>query len=151
GLGPVLIDLMERGFVSAIATNGAAVIHDFEIALGGATSEDVDEALGPGRFGMAEETGRLLNEAITRGVRNGLGIGQSVAGYLADVRPKFEASSILAAAARLRVPVTVHVALGTDVIHMHPSASGEALGEGSLRDFRYLVTNVSRLENGVYI
>src|SRR3954470_11379424 len=83
GLGPVLIDLMERGFVSAIATNGAAVIHDFEVALVGATSEDVDEALGPGRFGMAEETGRLLNTAINEGVRAGLGIGQAVARFMA--------------------------------------------------------------------
>jgi hypothetical protein len=151
GLGPVLIDLMERGFVSAIATNGAAVIHDFEIALAGATSEDVDEALGPGRFGMAEETGRLLNEAITRGVDAGLGIGQAVGRHLAETKPRFAGSSILAAAKRLGVPVTVHVAIGTDIIHMHPAASGRAIGEGSLRDFRYFVSNVARLERGVYL
>jgi len=151
GLAPVLIDLMERGFVSAIATNGAAVIHDFEVALVGATSEDVDETLGPGRFGMAEETGRLLNAAINDGVAAGLGIGQAVTRFLADKQPQFARSSILAAAARLQVPVTVHVAIGTDIIHMHPAASGAALGEGTLRDFRYFVSNVARLERGVYL
>ncbi len=151
GLGPVVIDLMERGFVSAIATNGAAVIHDFEVSLVGATSEDVDRSLGPGRFGMAEETGRLLNTAINDGVRSGLGIGQSVGAFLAANEPPFAHVSILATAARLAIPVTVHVALGTDVIHMHPTASGAALGEGSLRDFRYFVSNVARLEAGVYL
>jgi arginine dihydrolase ArgZ-like protein len=151
GLGPVLIDLMERGFVSALATNGAAIIHDFEIALVGATSEDVDEALGPGRFGMAEETGRLLNAIISDGVANGLGIGQSVTGYFAAREPQFAKSSLLAAAARLKIPVTVHVAIGTDIIHMHPAASGAAIGEGSLRDFRYFASNVARLERGVYL
>ena len=151
GLGPVLIDLMERGFVSAIATNGAAVIHDFEIAIVGATSEDVDEALGPGRFGMADETGRLLNAAIAEGVAAGLGIGQAVMKFLAAKEPQFARSSVLAAAARLQIPVTVHVAIGTDIIHMHPAASGAALGDGSLRDFRYFVSNVARLEHGVYL
>jgi hypothetical protein len=151
GLGPVLIDLMERGFVSAIATNGAAVIHDFEIALVGATSEDVDEALGPGRFGMADETGQGLNAAITDGVAGGLGIGAAVCRLLASTKPPFAHASVLAAAARLDIPVTVHIAIGTDVIHMHPAASGAALGEGSLRDFRYLVSNVARLERGVYL
>ena len=151
GLGPVMIDLMERGFVSAIATNGAAVIHDFEVALGGATSEDVDESLGPGRFGMAEETGRVLNEAIATGVAEGLGLGQAVCRFLTASRPAFAHASVMAAAARLNVPVTVHVAIGTDIIHMHPAASGAALGEGSLRDFRYFVGNVARLERGVYL
>ena len=151
GLGPVLIDLMERGFVSALATNGAAVIHDFEIALVGATSEDVDEALGPGRFGMADETGRLLNAAIEQGVAAGLGLGQSVARFLAARSPQYARASVLAAAARLEIPVTVHVAIGTDIIHMHPAASGAAIGEGSLRDFRYFVSNVARLERGVYL
>jgi arginine dihydrolase ArgZ-like protein len=151
GLGPVLIDLMERGFVSALATNGAAIIHDFEVALVGATSEDVDESLGPGRFGMAEETGRLLNAIINDGVAAGLGIGQAVTGFFAAREPQFARSSILAAASRLKVPVTVHVALGTDIIHMHPAASGAALGDGSLRDFRYFASNVARLERGVYL
>ena len=151
GLGPVLIDLMERGFVSAIATNGATIIHDFEVALAGATSEDVDEALGPGRFGMADETGRLLNGAINDGVGAGLGIGQAVTRFLAAKQPQYAKQSVLSAAARLDIPVTVHVAIGTDVIHMHPVASGAALGEGSLRDFRYFVSNVARLERGVYL
>jgi len=151
GLGPVLIDLMERGFVSAIATNGASIIHDFEVALSGATSEDVDQALGPGTFGMADETGRLLNGAINDGVAQGLGIGQAVSRYLHERSPQHGQSSVLAAAGRLGIPVTVHVAIGTDIIHMHPAASGAALGEGSLRDFRYFVSNVARLERGVFL
>jgi hypothetical protein len=151
GLSPILIDLMQRGFVSAIAMNGAGVIHDFEIALSGATSEDVEEALGPGRFGMADETGRLLNAAIEDGVRRGEGIGQAVGRWLQESSPAFGTLSLLATAAHLRIPVTVHVGIGTDIIHMHPAASGSALGEGSLRDFRYLVSNVARLQGGVYL
>ena len=151
GLGPIVIDLMERGYVSGLAVNGAVVIHDFEIALSGSTSEEVDEALGPGRFGMAEETGRLLNAAINEGVADGLGVGGAVAQWLARERPPFHGSSVLSAAARLEIPVTVHVAVGTDVVHMHPSASGAALGEGSLRDFRFLVSNVARLRGGVFL
>jgi hypothetical protein len=151
GLSPVIIDLMERGFVSAVALNGAGIIHDFEIALSGSTSEDVDEALGPGRFGIAEETGRLLNAAINDGVAAGKGLGRAVVDYLHHVQPPHANVSVLAAAARLEIPVTVHVAVGTDIIHMHPDASGAALGEGSLRDFRYFVSNVARLEGGVYL
>ena len=151
GVSPVLIDLMARGYVSAIATNGAGVIHDFELALCGATSEDVDEALGPGRFGMAEETGRLLNEVIRDAVRSGRGIGQGVAEYLASSRPAHADVSLLAAAGKAGIPVTVHIAIGTDIIHMHPSADGAALGEGSLRDFRYFVSSVARLKGGVYV
>ena len=151
GLSPVLIDLMERGYICALAMNGAGAIHDFELALSGATSEDVDEALGPGRFGMAEETGRELNGAINQGVARGLGLGQSVVQHLHQRQPPFANVSVLAAAGRLEVPVTVHVGIGTDIIHMHKDASGAALGEGSLRDFRYFVSNVARLENGVYM
>lgn len=151
GLGPVLIDLMERGFVSAVATNGAGVIHDYEVALTGATSEDVEGTLGEGRFGMAEETGRGLNEAITAGVGQGQGIGEAVGAYLMRIAPPNGASSIAMAAARLGIPLTVHVGLGTDVIHMHPSASGAALGEGSLRDFRRFTACVARLDHGVYL
>jgi hypothetical protein len=151
GVGPVLIDLMERGLVSAIATNGATVIHDFEIALSGATSEEVDESLGPGRFGMADETGRLLNAAINQGIARGLGVGQAIAAWLSSASPQHARLSVLAAAARLGIPVTVHIGIGTDIIHMHPDASGSALGEGSLRDFRYLVANVGRLAHGVYV
>ena len=151
GLSPVVIDLMERGFVSALAVNGAVVIHDFELALSGATSEEVDEALGPGRFGMADETGRLLNGAITEGVGRGLGLGQAVGARLREMQPPHEEISLLAAAARLQIPVTVHVAIGTDIIHMHQDANGPALGEGSLRDFRYFASNVARLAGGVYL
>jgi hypothetical protein len=151
GVGPALIRLMEQGFVSAIAGNGAAMIHDFEIALIGATSEDVDEAIGPGRFGMADETGRVLNELITKGAAEGLGIGQAVGRFLKTTPPPFADVSVLAAAARLDIPVTIHVAIGTDIIHMHPAASGAAVGEAAFRDFRYFATNVSRLERGVYV
>ena len=151
GVSPVLIALMERGYVSALALNGAGIIHDFEIALSGSTSEDVDEALGPGRFGMAAETGTELNAAITDGVARGLGLGQSVSARLLELRPPYADRSLLVTAARLKVPVTVHVAIGTDIIHMHPQASGAALGEGSLRDFRYFATNVARLKGGMYL
>src|SRR6478752_8067229 len=151
GLSPVLVDLMERGFVSAIATNGAGIIHDFEIALSGGTSEDVDATLGQGTFGMAEETGSQLNAAIKVGVTNGLGIGQSVGRFLHESRPPFAQISIAASAYRLEIPMTVHVAIGTDIIHMHPQASGAAIGEASLRDFRYFVSCVARLEGGVYL
>ena len=142
---------MKRGFVSAIAMNGAGVIHDFELALSGATSEDVDAALGPGRFGMADETGRLLNGAIRDAVRAGKGIGGGVSEYLAGANAPHASVSILATAAQLNIPVTVHVAIGTDIIHMHPDADGRALGEGSLRDFKYFVSNVARLKGGVYL
>jgi hypothetical protein len=151
GVSPVLIDLMARGYVSALAMNGAGVIHDFEIALSGATSEDVDEALGPGRFGMADETGRLLNEIIGSASTRGLGFGQAVASYLAAAAPAHAERSLLVAAHRLGVPVTVHVALGTDIIHMHPDASGAAIGDASLRDFRYFASSVARLTGGVYL
>lgn len=151
GVSPVLIDLMARGYVSALAMNGAGIIHDFELALSGATSEDVDEALGPGRFGMAEETGTLLNAAIREGVRGGMGIGQAVVARLQQLNPSHGQHSLLVAAARHEIPVTVHVAIGTDIIHMHPQADGAALGEGSLRDFRYFVSNVARLHRGVYL
>lgn len=151
GLSTVIIDLMERGFVSAIATNGAGVIHDFELALSGSTSEDVDEALGPGRFGMAEETGRELNSAINQGVAAGMGLAQSVVSHLHHGQPPHANISILASAGRLEIPVTAHVGMGTDIIHMHKDASGAAIGEGSLRDFRYFVSNVARLEHGVYL
>ncbi|MFN2445363.1 MAG: hypothetical protein ABR606_07255 [Vicinamibacterales bacterium] len=151
GLGPVLVDLMERGFVSAMATNGAGIIHDFEVALVGATSEDVEAVLGPGTFGMAEETGTLLNGAIRDGVAAGLGLGQAVGRFLAERRPPFAQASLAATAWRLQIPLTVHVAIGTDIIHMHPAASGAALGEGSLRDFRYFVSAVARLHKGAYL
>jgi hypothetical protein len=150
GVSPVLIDLMQRGYVSALAMNGAGLIHDFELALSGATSEDVDEALGPGRFGMAEETSRLNTIARdAAGARQGL--GEAVAAWLAREQPPFADRSLAVAAHRAGIPVTVHVALGTDIIHMHPDASGAALGETSLRDFRYFTASVARLAGGVYL
>jgi hypothetical protein len=151
GVSPVVIDLMQRGWVSAVAMNGAGIIHDFEIALSGATSEDVDESLGPGRFGMAEETALLLNEAIRRGADSGQGLGQAVAAFLADRRPPHAECSLAAAAHRLGIPITVHVAIGTDITHMHPAASGAAIGEASLRDFRYFTSCIGRLNGGVYL
>lgn len=151
GVSPVLIDLMERGYVSSLAMNGAGVIHDFEIALSGATSEDVDEALGPGRFGMAEETGRILNDVIAAAAADGQGLGQAVAGYLGASPSPHAQRSLAAACHRLGIPLTVHVALGTDIIHMHAKASGAAIGETSLRDFRYFTTAISRLAGGVYL
>ena len=151
GLSPILVDLMEREFVSAVATNGAGIIHDFEIAIAGATSEDVDGTLGEGRFGMAEETGRDINRAIADGAKAGLGLGQSVGKYLDSIKPKFGNLSIAATAFRLGIPLTAHVGIGTDIIHMHPSASGAAIGETSLRDFRYFASSVARLEGGVYL
>ncbi len=151
GLAPILIDLAERGFVSAFATNGAGLIHDFEIAIGGATSEEVDEVLGAGRFGMADETGRLLNAAVADGAAAGQGFGQAVSGWLAARQPPFAHLSVAASAARLGIPLTVHVALGTDITHMHAAASGSAIGDTSLRDFRYFVSNVARLNHGVYL
>lgn len=151
GLGPVLIDLMARGYVSAIALNGAGIIHDVEIALAGQTSEDVDAALGPGQFGMSEETGRDINAVIADGVGRGLGLGQSIVEWMGRTAPAHADVSVLCAAARYGVPVTVHVAIGTDIIHMHPAASGEAIGAGSLRDFRYFTSHVGRLAGGVYL
>lgn len=151
GLSPVIVDLMERGFVSAIATNGAGIIHDFEIALSGQTSEDVDATLGPGTFGMAEETGTQLNHAINEGVATGLGLGQSIGRHLAAAQPPFAQISIAASAWRLQIPLTVHVAVGTDIIHMHPQASGASIGEASLRDFKYFASIVARLAGGVFL
>jgi len=147
----VLIDLMRRGYVSALAMNGAGIIHDFEVALVGATSEDVDEALGPGRFGMADETGRLLNQIIADAARQKLGFGQAVGRYLSTADTRFRERSLTAAAEELGIPVTVHVAMGTDIIHMHPAADGAAIGDVSLRDFRYFTSCVARLRGGVYV
>jgi hypothetical protein len=151
GVSPVLVDLMHRGYVSALAMNGAGMIHDFEVALSGATSEDVDEALGPGRFGMAEETGRLLNEVAHRASQDRRGLGQTLGAFLADLNPPHAGASLAVAAHRLAIPLTVHVALGTDIPHMHPRASGASIGDASLRDFRYFTSSVARLAHGVYL
>ena len=152
GLAPVLIDLMERGFVTALATNGSGIIHDFEIALNGGTSEEVERELDSGRFGMARETGRMLNQAINRGAEAGQGIGESVGRLLESIEPSFGDRSLLLQAFRLRVPVTVHVAFGTDTIHNHPLASGAAVGKSSQIDFQVFTHQVSRLDGGgVYL
>jgi hypothetical protein len=153
GLGPVLVDLMRRGYLTAVAMNGAAMIHDFEIALVGATSEDVLAVLGRGRFGMAEETGRLINQAIAQGDREGLGIGEAVGRFLHSYPgAKFRRYSLLAAAYRYRVPVTVHEAIGTDIIHNHPAIDARALGAATHRDFLLLAALIGRMSGGgVYL
>lgn len=153
GLAPIITDLMERRIVTAIAMNGAGIIHDFELALMGHTSEEVDTEIDEGRFGMAEETGRVLNEAIILGAQAGHGLGEAIGNYMIHAADQFPngATSILATGARLGVPVTVHVAVGTDIIHMHPSADGAAIGATSLLDFRRLTAVVARMEGGVYI
>jgi hypothetical protein len=153
GLTPIVVSWMEQGLVTAVAMNGAGIIHDFELALMGHTSEEVDDEIDEGRFGMAEETGSILNEAISEGHRNGLGLGEAVGQYIHRSKVRFpnRATSVLATGARLGIPVTVHVALGTDIIHMHPAADGAAIGATSLLDFRRLAAVVSRMEGGVYL
>jgi len=156
GLGPLLIDLMRRGYATAFALNGAAMIHDFEVALVGSTSEDVPAALGQGQFGMAEETGRYLNEAIAAGDRDELGIGEAVGRFLTGRRPpvpvRFRKYSLLAEAYGARTPVTVHEAIGTDIIHNHPAMDARALGSATHRDFRLLAALVKQMSRGgVYV
>jgi hypothetical protein len=148
GLSPVLIDLMRRGFITAIATNGSGIIHDFEIATAGWTSEDVDLTLESGEFGMAEETGRFINEAIERGVDGDCGIGESIGLALASAKPKYAEFSLLHEAYQLRVPVTVHLTIGTDITHIHPQADGSALGAGTYRDFLLFTSIVRGLDGG---
>jgi hypothetical protein len=151
GLSPLIIDFIERGIVDAVALNGAGVIHDFELAYMGKTSEDVAATLQDGSFGMAEETGTFLNQAISDGSEKGLGLGAAVGQAILKARLPHRRLSILATGARLGVPVTAHVAIGTDIIHMHPKANGKALGDGSLRDFRTLTSVVATLGAGVYL
>ena len=153
GLGPILIDLMRRGYLAAVAMNGAAMIHDFEIALVGATSEDVPAVLRHGKFGMAEETGRIINETIAQGDREELGIGEAVGRFLAGSRQaRFRRFSLLAQAYRWRIPVTVHEAIGTDIIHNHPAINPRALGAASHRDFLLLASLVKGMHRGgVYL
>lgn len=151
GLSPLIIDFMERGLIHAVALNGAGVIHDFELAFMGETSEDVAASLKDGSFGMAEETGAFINLAITEGSKNQLGIGAAVGHAILNTRLPHRRLSILATGARLGVPVTSHIAIGTDIIHMHPKADGKALGDCSLRDFRTLTSVVATLGSGVYL
>lgn len=151
GLSPIIINLMESGIITAVAMNGACIVHDYELSLTGRTSEDVDVELCRGTFGMADETGRGLNNAIKNGVRRGHGIGRAVGMHILKSRSSYRHLSILAAASRLDVPATVHVAIGTDIIHMHPGADGKSIGEGSMRDFKLFASVVSQLRGGVYI
>lgn len=153
GLAPVLIDLMRRGYATAFALNGAASIHDFEIALAGHTSEDVEAVLPDGRFGAAEETGRAMNEAIAAGARDSLGMGEALGRSLHGIAaPEFAHASVVLEAWRASTPVTVHVAVGTDTPHMHPAADAAAIGQTTHRDFRLLCSLVSSLhDGGVYL
>lgn len=151
GLSPLIIDFMEKGILSGVAMNGAGIIHDFEIAFMGKTSEDVASSLKDGSFGMAEETGAFLNRAIARGYQRGQGIGRAVGEAILRDRLPHRRLSILAAGARLGIPVTVHVGIGTDIIHMHPEVDGKSLGEGSLRDFHTLASIVATLNAGVFL
>jgi len=154
GLAPVLIDLMNRGYVSGIAMNGAALIHDFEIAMVGNTSEDVDAALGEGQFGMAGETGAIINEIAKLAHRIRIGYGEAAGQYLTSgvLEPKYPEYSVLVSAYKKRIPVTVHLAIGTDIPHMHPSADGPALGAASHHDFRLFCALVQQMDGGgVYL
>jgi hypothetical protein len=151
GLNPVLIDLMERGIITGMAMNGAGVVHDAEIAMAGCTSEEVDQVLGSGAFGAAEETGREINEAICQGAEQDLGLGEAVGQHLLDRDFPYNNLSLLAAARRLQIPLTVHVAIGTDIIHIHPSADGAAIGKTSYRDFKIFCSMVADLDGGAYL
>ena len=154
GLVPVLIDLIRRGYVSGIAMNGAALVHDFEIAMVGRTSEDVPEVLGSGEFGMAHETGLYLNEAAVGAARGGIGLGEAAGKLLSNrrLRAKFPEYSLLVAAFHARIPVTVHLAIGTDTPHMHPAADGASLGAATHHDFRLFCAMVKRMHpGGVYL
>jgi len=153
GLADILLDLLRRGWITAFAMNGAASIHDFEIAIAAQTSEDVEAVLPDGRFGAAEETGREMNLAIAEGDRQGLGIGEALGRRLETLaKPNFAPHSILCGAYQTSIPVTVHVAVGTDTPHTHPAADGAAIGSATLRDFRLLCSLVRGLDRGgVYL
>jgi len=151
GLSPLIIDFMEQGIINAVAMNGAGIVHDFELAYLGETSEDVAASLEDGSFGMAQETGVFLNQAILAGAESGIGIGRAVGNAILEDELPHRRLSILAAGARLGIPVTVHVAVGTDIIHMHPNADGQAIGAGSLADFRTLTSVVATLRSGIYL
>ena len=154
GLGPLLIDLLRRGFISGIAMNGAALVHDFEIAMVGGTSEDVEAVLGEGKFGMAEETGRSLNEMAALAKRTRIGLGEAAGQFLTqkNTHAKHLDQSVLAAAYGARIPVTVHLAIGADISHIHRTASGENLGAATHRDFKLFCALVREMHpGGVYL
>jgi hypothetical protein len=151
GLSPILIDLIRKGLLTGVALNGAGIIHDAEIAMVGCTSEDVDQDLGCGRFGMARETAEFLNSAISWGAAAGLGLGEAVGRRLLAADFPHRHLSLVAAAVELGLPVTVHVAVGTDIIHLHPSVDPEALGKTTHLDFRLFAALVSDLAAGVFL
>ncbi len=152
GLAPVIIDLMKRGFVTAIAANGSVLVHDAEIALVGSTSEDVDATLGKGAFGGAEETGKLLNQAAKEGARDQIGLGEAMGRALIGKAPKHANHSLLCAAYDSKTPFTAHVTIGGDIAHFHPQADGAALGATTHTDFRLLAELVRRMNGGgVYL
>ena len=152
GLAPLIIDLMKRGFVTAIAANGSVLVHDTEIAMVGSTSEDVDASLGEGAFGGADETGKLLNRAAQEGAGEGIGLGEATGRALLALNPKRADYSLLCVAYQARVPFTVHVTIGGDIGHFHPQADGAALGATSHTDFRLLAELVRRMDGGgVYL
>jgi hypothetical protein len=151
GLGPVICDLIRQGIITAIATNGAAIIHDFEFAFAGRTSEDVGEGLAEGTFGMAEETGAFLNAAAKAAARDGIGLGEAVGRDILAARLKFRDASIFATARAADIPATVHVTIGADIIHMHPAADGAAIGAATMADFHRLTAVVGGLAGGVVV
>ena len=151
GLAPIIVDLMERGAIGGLMMNGAGTVHDLELAMMGRTSEDVAESLDKGQFGMARETAERLNGAIAKGREAGLGMGAAIGRDIFESGDRFASRSVLAAAWRLEIPVTVHAAIGTDIHHMHPSADGAAIGETSYRDFEKLASLVAGLDEGVVL
>ena len=151
GLSPVIIDLMKRKVIKAIAMNGATAIHDYEISLIGRTSEDVAEGIKTGQFGMVDETAQAFIRASKDAVLNNKGLGESLGNLILKDHNKYSSSSILATAFKLGIPVTVHIALGTDTIHMHPAISGADLGESSINDFRLFCQVICGLNNGVWL
>jgi hypothetical protein len=148
GLNPVIIDMMRGGLIDALAFNGAGIIHDFEIAFAGQTSEDVSAQLKEGKFGMAKETGEMLNKCINLGARKNSGLGEAVGKMIASSSFRHKELSLFAAAHELGIPLTVHVAIGTDIIHFHPDVNGSALGKTSLNDFFLFCSLVEKLEGG---
>lgn len=148
GLSPFIIDLMKKGIIKMVALNGAGIVHDFEIAFSGRTSEDVEQGLENGSFGMARETGLYLNRAIAEGAKKDLGLGLSVGGMILKKKLPYKNFSLLYNGLKYKVPTTVHVAIGTDIIHQHPSADGAAMGKTSLTDFRILAEQISKLNEG---
>ena len=151
GLNPVIIDLMERSIITGLAMNGACIIHDAEIAMAGSTSEEVGDVLGDGAFGAAKETGEVLNLAIAEGASRNIGMGQAVGEHLLSSDFPHNDKSLLATAVKLGIPVTVHVAVGTDIIHIHPSVSGADIGQTSHYDFRLFCAEVAGLQEGAYL